>query len=205
MDAGAVLWSWRSSSWARPHRAARSGANPIHGALFLVVNLAQRSPRLYLTLRRRVPRRRPGHRLRRRHRGAVRVRDHGPDSRQGGDGPGPAAAVSGCWRCPWWRRFLLLAGVVARGRPVRARRPGARPAYRGRRGAGAASVHRTTCFPFELTSVLLLAAHGGRASLLATGARSSHERWCRSPTTWRSRPCSSPWACSACSSGATRS
>ena len=111
-----------------------------------------------------VPRRRPGHRLRGGHHGALRLRDHGADPGQGGDGPRSAA-----------RRSAWLARAGGGGAPGPARAGAALARLHGRRAArppcraGVGRIGRLLftdyLFPFEVTSVLLLAAMVGVLAL----------------------------------------
>ena len=154
-------WSSSSSSrWSRwaPPSASSLRRNPIHGALFLVVNLGAHRG-LLPDAGRRVPGRGPGDRLRGRHHGAVRLRDHGADPRQGRDGTRPApraAPVRAAGRRPCCSCCSGLVFV----RAGRRRRPGP-----WRPPAASKSIGRLLftdyLFPFELTSVLLLAAMVG--------------------------------------------
>jgi NADH-quinone oxidoreductase subunit J len=122
--------------------------NPIHGALFLVVNLASIAA-FYLTLGAEFAR--PGHRLRRRHHGALRLRHHGPDP--GNEETGRIRCAPCACSAPPRRR---LAGAADGGDdPWVAPPTGAQ----GLRRWGSA-LHRVP-LPFELTSVLLLAAMVG--------------------------------------------
>src|SRR5207247_1486702 len=86
--------------------------------------------------------------------------------------------------------LALLVAVVAAG--ARGRAPAATAAPDGVE-AIARLLFTDYLFPFELTSVLLLAAMVGVI-----------RSWRRSPGTWRSRPCCSASAWSASSCAATR-
>ena len=116
---------------------------------------------LFLTLRRRVPGRRAGHRLRGRHRGALRLRDHGADPGQGGDGPRSAARRSAGWRCRWPGVFLVLVGAGAALGGARGRRASAAPCRAASDAVGRAALHR---LPVPVRGHLGAAArrHGGR-------------------------------------------
>ena len=95
-------------------------------------------------------------------------------------GPGSAAAVARWLALPVGRARSLLG---ARRRPWRGA-GGGPTRRRGRRGsveASAGSLFTDYLFPFELTSVLLLAAMVG-VLLLARGRRPASDAWC--PRAW---------------------
>jgi len=135
--------------------------NPIHGALFLVVNLGTIAA-LFLTLRAEFLAAVAGDRLRGRHRGALRVRDHGADPWQGGDRarsaarPAPPVGAGG-GRLPGPGRGRRRLGTPSRA--ARSRR------WREARTRVGRVLFTDYLFPFEVTSVLLLAAIVGVMAL----------------------------------------
>jgi hypothetical protein len=132
--------------WARRRGRSR---NPVHNALSLVATLFGVAV-LFIAQERLLPRRGAGHRLRRRHRGAVPVRDHAARRRPGrvlrSSERQPARSRPAAARCRR-RRASLVAALPASG--IDGAITGERPAGRTARSAandlnqlGRGAVHR---------------------------------------------------------------